>query len=209
MNYYDYGTREKRVDIRNIPFVTVALIVINAAIFMLLESKGSTEDFLLLYKYGAMYWPDVYNGGQWYRLITHMFLHSGSDHLFNNMFMLAVLGYNIEREYGRFKYLISYFICGIGGAVLSGLYDMKNCEYSISVGASGAIMGIFGIMLVMIFLESRRTGQVAAPRLVFVFVLMVFGNMQEGIDWVAHLGGAITGVILAALLYKRKVGDRR
>lgn len=204
MNYYDYEEKTRRVNIGNIPFVTVAIIVVNVLVFMLLEVKGSTQDFEMLYEYGAMYWPDVYEGGEWYRLITHMFLHAGSDHLFNNMFMLAVVGYNIEKEFGRFKYLISYFICGIGGAVLSGMYDMKNYEYAVSVGASGAVMGIFGIMLAMIFLESRRTGQVAASRLIIIFALAVFGNMQEGVDWVAHLGGAVTGVIMAALLYKPK-----
>lgn len=202
MDYYNYEIRQPKVNMRNIPFVTVGLIVINVVIFILLEAKGSTEDFELLYEYGAMYWPDVAEGGQWYRLITHMFLHAGSDHLFNNMFMLAVVGYNIEKEYGRFKYLLSYFICGIGGAVLSGLYDMKNYDFAVSVGASGAIMGIFGIMFVMVFLQARQNGQIAAPRLIIVFVLMVFGNMQEGVDWVAHLGGAVCGVILAALLYR-------
>ena len=201
MNYYDYEARQRRVNISDIPFVTVAIIIVNVIIFILLEAKGSTEDFQLLYEYGAMYWPDVYEGGEWYRLITHMFLHAGSDHLFNNMFMLAVVGYNIEKEYGSFKYLISYFVCGIGGAVLSGMYDMKYYEYAVSVGASGAVMGIFGIMLVMIFLQARQNGQVAALRLIIVFMLAVFGNMQEGVDWVAHLGGAVTGVIMASLLY--------
>lgn len=204
MNYYDNDVRRKRVNISDVPFVTVAIIVLNVIIFMLLETKGSTENFMMLYEYGAMYWPDVYEGGEWYRLITHMFLHAGSEHLFNNMFMLAVVGYNIEKEFGRFKYLISYFICGIGGAVLSGLYDMKTYEYAVSVGASGAVMGVFGIMLAMIFLESRRTGQVATPRLIIIFVLAVFGNMQEGIDWVAHLGGAVAGVIMASILYRPK-----
>lgn len=204
MNYYDNDVRRKRVNISDVPFVTVAIIVLNVIIFMLLETKGSTENFMMLYEYGAMYWPDVYEGGEWYRLITHMFLHAGSEHLFNNMFMLAVVGYNIEKEFGRFKYLISYFICGFGGAVLSGLYDMKTYEYAVSVGASGAVMGVFGIMLAMVFLESRRTGQVATPRLIIIFVLAVFGNMQEGIDWVAHLGGAVAGVIMASILYRPK-----
>lgn len=204
MNYYDYEVGKQKFNVKNIPFVTAALIIVNVIIFLFVEAKGSTEDFRLLYEYGAMYWPDVMDNGQWYRLISHMFLHAGGEHLFNNMFMLAVVGYNIEKEYGCVKFLISYFVCGIGGAVLSGLYDMKTYEYAVSVGASGAVMGIFGIMLVMVFLQARQNGQVAAPRLIIVFVLMVFGNMQEGIDWVAHLGGAVTGVIMAAILYRPK-----
>ena len=117
------------------------------------------------------------------------------------MFMLGILGYQIEREYGWFKYLLSYFVSGIGGAVLSSLVEMRMSEAAVSVGASGAIFGIFGIMLVMIFKNRRRMGQVSAPRLIILFVLMVFGNMEEGVDWMAHLGGALVGVVLAFLLY--------
>ena len=130
-----------------------------------------------------------------------MFVHAGPEHLLNNMFMLGILGYQIEREYGWFKYLLSYFVSGIGGAVLSSLVEMRMSEAAVSVGASGAIFGIFGIMLVMIFKNRRRMGQVSAPRLIILFVLMVFGNMEEGVDWMAHLGGALVGVVLAFLLY--------
>ena len=130
-----------------------------------------------------------------------MFVHAGPEHLLNNMFMLGILGYQIEREYGWFKYLLSYFVSGIGGAVLSSLVEMRMSEAAVSVGASGAIFGIFGIMLVMIFKNRRRMGRVSAPRLIILFVLMVFGNMEEGVDWMAHLGGALVGVVLAFLLY--------
>ena len=84
---------------------------------------------------------------------------------------------------------------------MSSLVEMRMSEAAVSVGASGAIFGIFGIMLVMIFKNRRRMGQVSAPRLIILFVLMVFGNMEEGVDWMAHLGGALVGVVLAFLLY--------
>ena len=199
MENYDYQIRTKKMN--NLPIVTIILIVINVLVFLYMELTGSTEDNNFLYTHGAMYWPRGIDKGEWYRLITHMFVHAGPEHLLNNMFMLGILGYQIEREYGWFKYLLSYFVSGIGGAVLSSLVEMRMSEAAVSVGASGAIFGIFGIMLVMIFKNRRRMGQVSAPRLIILFVLMVFGNMEEGVDWMAHLGGALVGVVLAFLLY--------
>ena len=79
---------------------------------------------------------------------------------------------------------------------------MITGEYSISAGASGAILGIFGVLLVMIFKSRKQLGQVSAPRLILLFILMVFGYMQEGVDWMAHLGGAVTGVVIALAIYR-------
>lgn len=189
---------------KKIPIVTTILIIINIAVFLVMEFTGSTENTQFLYEHGAMYWPAVLEDGQWYRLITHMFVHSGANHITNNMFMLGILGYQIEKEYGPIKYLITYFVSGIGGAVLSALIEMSLGEAVVSVGASGAIFGIFGVMLVMIFKNRQRMGQVSAPRLIILFVLMVFGNMEEGVDVMAHLGGALIGVAMGFLLYRIK-----
>lgn len=193
---------------RDIPWVTVGLILVNIVVFLAMEIAGDTENTQFLYEHGAMYWPDVLEGNQWYRLITHMFVHAGGEHLLNNMFMLGILGYQIEKDYGFIKYLITYFVCGIGGAVLSAMAEMSMNEAVVSVGASGAIFGIFGVMLVMIFKNRRQMGQVSAPRLMILFVLMVFGNMEEGVDWMAHFGGAIIGVFIAFAFYRPKYNQR-
>ena len=73
---------------------------------------------------------------------------------------------------------------------------MITGEYSISAGASGAIFGIFGVLLVMIFKSRKQLGQVSAPRLILLFILMVFGNMQEGVDWMAHLAEQLQELLL-------------
>lgn len=200
MNEYVYQTRRQKLN--NMPYITAILIAINVIIFFGMEIIGDTESTQFLYEHGAMYWPDVFEGGQWYRLITHMFVHSGAEHLLNNMFMLGILGYQIEKDYGPVKYLITYFICGIGGAVVSALVEMNMGEAVVSIGASGAVFGIFGVMLVMIFKNRRQMGEVSSPRLILLFILMVFGNMEEGVDWMAHLGGALIGVIMAFILYR-------
>jgi rhomboid protease GluP len=203
MSRFYYNKNGKLVN-RNLPYVTIVLIVINVVVFLGMELTGSTEDTIFLYNHGAMYWPSVFENGEWYRLITHMFVHSGPEHLLNNMFMLGILGYQIEREYGTIKYLITYMICGAGGAMLSAFVEMRMNEAPVSVGASGAVFGIFGVMLVMIFKNKRIDGQATALRLVILLLLMVFGNMEEGVDWMAHLGGALMGVMLAFILYRTK-----
>lgn len=193
--------RQKYADI---PVVTVVLAAINIIVFFLLEVNGGSEDTMYLLDHGAMYVPYVLEDHQWYRVLTHMFLHSGTDHLINNMVMLGAVGYYIENEYGRIKYLISYFIGGIGATIVSAMWEIRVDEYAVGVGASGAIMAMFAIMLVMTFKERKRQGENSGTRLAILLALMVFGNMQEGVDWMAHLGGAITGVVLGVLLYRPK-----
>ena len=188
--------------IRNLPVMTTGLIVINVLVFLAMEILGDTQSTPFLYEHGGMYWPSVLEQGQWYRLVTHMFLHAGGEHLLNNMFMLGILGYQIEKNYGSIRYILTYFVSGIGGAVLSALFEMQMGEAAVCIGASGAVFGIFGAMLVMIFKNRRQMGEVSAPRLLILFVLMVFGNMEEGVDWMAHLGGALLGVVMAFILYR-------
>lgn len=187
---------------RKIPYVTAVLVAINVVVFLVMEFLGSTESGEYMYAHGASYAPDIFENGQWYRILTSMFMHFGAEHLINNMVMLYILGYQIEENFGRVKYLITYFICGIAGGIISSGIEMITGEYSISAGASGAIFGIFGVLLVMIFKSRKQLGQVSAPRLILLFILMVFGNMQEGVDWMAHLGGAVTGVVIALAIYR-------
>jgi rhomboid protease GluP len=184
------------------PVVTVFLIVINVLVFLYMEITGDTESTEYLYQHGGMYWPDVFENGQWYRLFTHMFIHSGYEHVLYNMFMLGVLGSQMEKEYGSIKYMITYLVSGLGGAVLSALVEMHNNQAVVGVGASGAIFGIFGVYLAMIFKNRHNTDKKIGIRLLVLFAIMVFGNMEEGVDWMAHLGGALVGAFLGLVLYR-------
>lgn len=192
---------------KKIPYVTIFLAAVNVIIFLIIESVGSTEDSEIMYQWGAMYSPDVFEGGQWYRIITSMFLHFGINHLLNNMVVLLILGYQMEEKYGRLKYLITYFVCGIVGNIISGAAEMAADSYTIGAGASGAVFGIFGVILVMVFKSRKQFGRVSAIQMIVLFLLMVFGNTQEGVDWMAHLGGALCGVVMALVLYKPKSGE--
>lgn len=192
---------------KKIPYVTIFLAAVNVIIFLIIEFVGSTEDSESMYQWGAMYSPDVFEGGQWYRIITSMFLHFGINHLLNNMVVLLILGYQMEEKYGRLKYLITYFVCGIVGNIISGAAEMAAGSYTIGAGASGAVFGIFGVILVMVFKSRKQFGRVSAIQMIVLFLLMVFGNTQEGVDWMAHLGGALCGVVMALVLYKPKSGE--
>ena len=186
---------------KDIPLITIMIAVVNILVFIYMDFTGNTLDAGYLYQHGAMDVPSVLEDGEWYRVLTGMFMHSGFEHLANNMVMLIASGYVIENVYGRWKYLISYFICGIVATAFSAGYEIYKDEYAIGVGASGAIMGIFGIYVVMTMKEWKNIGRNDTSKLFVLIALMVFGNMQEGVDWMAHLGGALCGMILGFLLY--------
>ena len=128
-----------------VPYVTIALVLVNVLIFYIMGMSGNYNEIVEKY---AMYVPAV-KDGEWYRVITHMFLHADTGHLFNNMLMLAAVGYSIEDDFGHIKFTIIYFVGGLGACALSAYYDIVTSNYVPSIGASGAIMAIFGAMIVL------------------------------------------------------------
>lgn len=196
--------RNNYTENKRIPLVSLVLIVINTIIFFVMEFLGPTNDIVYMYNHGASYAPDIFENGQWYRIFTSMFLHFGIEHMLNNMAILYIIGYQIEKEYGRIKFLITYLICGIFGGLFSAVVDMVTEDYCVSAGASGAIFGMFGVLLVITFRNKAQLEKNSILQYMLLFALVVFGDMSEGIGWIAHLGGALMGVILGILLYRRK-----
>ena len=179
-----------------VPYVTIALVLVNVLIFYIMGMSGNYNEIVEKY---AMYVPAV-KDGEWYRVITHMFLHADTGHLFNNMLMLAAVGYSIEDDFGHIKFTIIYFVGGLGACALSAYYDIVTSNYVPSIGASGAIMAIFGAMIVLTIRNRSSFDKTVGIRSLIVLAIMVFGNMSQGVDWMAHLGGAITGLILGFVL---------
>ena len=91
-------------------FCTTVLIVINVAVFLILSMLGDTEDAAFMLQHGAMYEPFITEGQEYYRIFTCMFLHFGITHLMNNMVMLGALGWNLELEIGKLRFIIIYFL---------------------------------------------------------------------------------------------------
>ena len=95
-------------------YVNGLLIALNVLFFLYLEITDSSEDAYFMYTKGAMFAPTVLEDGEYYRLLTAMFMHFGIRHIMNNMLVLFVIGDNLERALGHVKYLIFYLLCGIG-----------------------------------------------------------------------------------------------
>ena len=113
-------------------FCTTVLIVINVAVFLILSMLGDTEDAAFMLQHGAMYEPFITEGQEYYRIFTCMFLHFGITHLMNNMVMLGALGWNLELEIGKLRFIIIYFLSGIGGNILSLIAAISAGESAVS-----------------------------------------------------------------------------
>lgn len=187
---------------------TTGLIVINVLVFFLLSLRGDTESGYFMLQYGAMYEPLVTDGHEYYRLITSLFLHFGIQHLLNNMVMLGALGYQLENEVGRVKFLLIYFISGIGGNLCSLYWNVSHGEQVISAGASGAIFGLMGALLYIVAVNRGRLGRLSGRgMLIMVALSLYFGLTSSGVDNSAHIGGLICGILITVLLYRRKRMD--
>ena len=110
---------------------TILLIAINVIVFFALSFFGMTEDAEYMLEHGAMYVPYMLEGEGYYRLFTSMFLHFGIDHLANNMVMLGAIGWNLEYEIGKIKFLIIYLGSGLAGDILSAFGDLMTGEYAV------------------------------------------------------------------------------
>lgn len=187
---------------------TAALIVINIAVFFFLSLFGDTEDAAFMFQHGAMYEPTVTQGHEFYRIFTSMFLHFGISHLVNNMVLLGALGWNLELEIGKIRLLIIYLISGIGGNLLSLYREIATETYAVSAGASGAIFGLMGALFYVVAANRGRLGRLSGRgMLVMVMLSLYFGLTSSGVDNWAHIGGLISGFVMAVILYRGKNAD--
>lgn len=186
------------------PFNT-AVVVINVIVFLIMEFSGNMDSNRYLVSRGALYWPYVIDRGQFYRLITYMFLHSGLDHILNNMIVLLFIGDNLERAAGKLKYLGIYFGSGILAGVTSMLWNMYKGYKVVCVGASGAIFGVVGAVAYIVAVNKGRLEDISSRQIVLFVLFSLYGGLtSQGVDNAAHIGGLISGALLAAILYRKK-----
>ncbi|SHH15628.1 rhomboid family intramembrane serine protease [Thermosipho atlanticus] len=177
------------------------LILVNVIILLLMQiMKYYFSDSTMVYiLFGAQFGPLV-SGGQWYRLITAMFVHGGFLHLLFNMYALYYLGRIVEGIYGTDKFLSFYFVSGLIGNIATQLFYYN----SLSVGASGAIFGLVGVLFAAGF--RKDTPYILKPLTGTVFLPMILINILFGfmpgtnINNAAHIGGFLTGMILGYLI---------
>ena len=185
-------------------WVNGGLIALNIAYFLYLEIVGSSEDTMFMLQHGAMFAPFVVDGGEYYRLLTSIFMHFGIRHIANNMLVLFILGDNMERALGSVKYLIFYLLCGMGANIVSMYLGMNDPVQAVGAGASGAIFGVIGGLLYAVLVNKGRLEDLSTRQLVGVIVFsLYFGFTSTGVDNVAHVAGLVIGIILAAVMYRK------
>jgi membrane associated rhomboid family serine protease len=169
------------------PKVVPVLIGANLAIYVL----GMISGAALIRQFG-MQPVAIAFGGEWWRLITAAFLHAGLLHILFNMYALYLLGPAVERVLGTGRFLILYLVAALGGSAASYAF---SAPATLSVGASGAIFGLMGALLVV----GRRFRRDVTEVLVLLGVNLAIGFFLPSIDWRAHLGGAVAGALAAAV----------
>lgn len=188
---------EKQRYIYKSAFVTMILLTINIIVFVL-----SSLFLPVLYSKGAMYTAAVISEGEIYRILSAIFLHANVNHLFNNMIMLLLVGAIIENYVGHGLFAVIYILAGIFGNLLSMSYEIKNDLTWVSVGASGAVMGLVGYLVVWIVINRDRLIK-DKSMLIRLLLLLLFVIdacfFQEGANTVAHLGGFITGFVFGVI----------
>ena len=183
--------------------LTQIIFGINAAVFLGMALASSTVmDFPVreLILWGANVGALTLSG-EWWRLLTDVFVHGGLIHIAFNMWCLWNLGQLCESLYGRWTYAAIYLICGLEASLASAAWH----PYVPSVGASGAIFGLAGALI-----TALKLGEFSVPRSAlsgtlrslgaFVVYNLIFGFILPGVDNTAHIGGLITGLIVGALI---------
>lgn len=182
--------------------ITIALISVNVIMYIItaiLSGDIIDSDIRALIFLGAKV-NELISSGEYYRLITAMFLHGGMMHLLLNMYALNALGPFVEKVYGSTKYVIIYFVAGIVSSIFSYMFSE-----GVSIGASGAIFGLFGAVLIFSLKMKDRVGKGMLKNIISVIGINIFiGISIPNIDNLAHLGGLIGGILIS-LMFKNKI----
>ena len=200
----EIDTKKKRNNKRDkYMLLTNILIAVNLFVFLISAwiSKNIFDiDIYTLIIMGAKV-NSLIDKGQVWRLITCAFLHGGLIHIFFNMYALKILGPEIEYVYGKVKYLVIYLLSAIAASIFSYIFGPQ----SVSVGASGAIFGLFGAMLIFGIKHRKQMGKAYMMNILqVIFVNVIIGISSSNIDNAAHFGGLIVGALIALLLGERR-----
>ena len=176
------------------PIITYSIIFICVLVFILMYvlGNGSTDNYTLLL-FGANL-DALTKNGDYYRLLTSMFLHIGIMHLLCNMYSLYIIGKEVENVFGKVKYLIIYLLSGIAGSILSLAFNHNT----ICAGASGAIFGLLGALLYFGYYYRPYLGATLTRSIIPVIAInLIVGFLDSGIDNSAHIGGLVGGLLVA------------
>lgn len=192
-------------DWKRLPFICVGLAICNVIIYLC--CLFGIGDFYIA---GGLDAPAVIGEGEYYRIISSLFLHGNSTHLFNNMMILLFLGAMLEKELGHVRFLVLYFLSGIGGNLLSLYVKVREAEAAVSIGASGAVFGLDGVLVAMVLFWGKKPNDMTPQRVILVVLLSLYsGFTSTNVDNAAHIGGLITGFTAGCIVCAiRHVGKK-
>jgi membrane associated rhomboid family serine protease len=179
--------------------VTKVLIAINVAVFLVEVATGALSSILEQVRLGGLVPAYVAINHEYWRMFTVMFLHESFFHILFNMVALWFLGEYTEAILGHVKFLVLYLVTGLAGSVL---IVLLAAPLGVTVGASGAIFGVFGALIAYAFLNRHRDYMARAMfgQLMFWLALnVVLGLTEKGLSWQGHVGGFVTGIVLMCL----------
>jgi len=183
--------------------ITIGLIAVSVLVYAVMVLRGvsaldpTPRDGIA---FGADFGPLTF-GGEWWRLVTSMFVHFGAIHVGLNMWCLWNLGRAAERLMGRVAYLLAYFVSGIFSSIVSVYWH----PMAASAGASGAIFGLAGVLASFVYLKKTPSHLQINKNMLgslgtFIFFNLVYGAARPGISNAAHLGGLVMGLVVGAVL---------
>lgn len=181
-------------------YVTYGIIAINVLVFILMAINGAgimETNGLVHISWGSNYTPLTLSG-DWWRLVSNVFIHFGIIHLLMNMYCLYMVGVYLEPMLGKVKYITAYLCTGVLASIVSLWWHKEGVN---SAGASGAIFGLYGLFLALLT-TNLIPKQVRQPQLqsigIFVVYNLVYG-MKGGVDNAAHVGGLLSGFVIGYL----------
>lgn len=182
--------------LRTFPFISAMLVAVNVVVYLLCQLPGNT-----LYGRGCLSAYEIIVREEYDRIFWSMFLHADPGHLFSNMIILLFMGAMIEKEIGHLPFAGIYLVSGIGGNLLSLAGKIVSGNWVVSLGASGAIFGLDGLLLALVLISRRRMEDITPPRVVLMICMSLYSGFTGGnVDNLAHVGGLLVGFVLGVLL---------
>lgn len=171
------------------PIVMTAILAADIFVFLIQTIFGLENNFILKYGING---DMIFYGGQYYRLITYMFIHSGWEHIAFNCISLYIYGTRTEKYFGKVGFFVIYFLSGMLGGILSAAL---NGGYA--VGASGAIFGLIGAVLILSKMKRQNIDGLGYMTMLIIAVSSIgMGMMTANVDNFGHIGGFIGGIII-------------
>jgi rhomboid protease GluP len=185
-------TERFKIYYKKYPITTIILIINTIMVFVTMFVGGFNNPTLT--KLGALVPSRVIEDGEYYRLFTKMFLHGGIIHFLANSIFLFYLGSFFERLMGRWKYILIYLLSGLGAGLLITWLGEEN---GVTIGASGALFGVLGSLLVLTYIKKEwfHPAFISSIRSITI-INIIFTFVIPNISVYGHLGGFITGALI-------------